>query len=484
MIRKSLALLAVSLVLGGCTTNEATGRSQFTGLMNTQAENQMGSQEQQKVVQQFGELNDAQMQAYVDQICARLQPVLERTDVQYTCTVLDSPVVNAFALPGGYININRGLIAYANNEAELASVIAHEMGHVTARHISERYSQSALTQLGGTALSVALGSTIANQAISMGSNMFLATYSRSQESEADDLGIRYLNKAGYDPMAMAGFLSNLQRESSLEALEQGQEYKEMSSFMSTHPMTSDRIARANAMAANIPAKATETGTDRLMRAVNGLVYGDSAKDGYVRGTEFLHPDMGFAFMVPTNFTTKNAASQVVATSRSGTGAAFIFDGAGKAANQNISDYMTQTWTEGKKLDGLQTMNVNGMNAVTAQIQGSINNKPALMRLVAIEWSTTQVFRFQFAMPQATTPDEIEAMKNVSYSLRRLNANERNAANPKRIAVFPAGAGDTVQSMASRMAFTDGLNEKRFRALNGLNAGDGLVTGRAYKIVTQ
>lgn len=482
-IRKSFALLACCLAVAGCSTNAATGRNQFTGLMNTAQENQQGAQSQAEVEKTYGVVDDPKITAYVQNICARIIPQLERRDVSYRCTVLDSPVVNAFALPGGYVNINRGLLAYAVNEAEVAGVIAHEMGHVTARHIAERYSQATLTQLGGTLASAALGSSAANQLIGLGSNLYLSSYSRSQETEADDLGIRYLNGAGYDPNAMASFLATLTRESALEAAEAGKEYKEMRNFMATHPLTSDRVARARQLAQALPVKGTDTGADRYLAAVDGMVYGDSSKDGYVRGSEFVHPAMGFAFHVPANFAVKNAPEQVTAVARSNSGAAFVFNAAAKPSGLDPATYITQGWAAGKQgLSQVESITVNGMRAATAQIQGTINNAPAQMRLVAVEWSPTQVMRFQFAMPQGTTQGEIEAFKTVTYSLRRISESEKSGAAPMRIAVFTASAGDTAASVAARMPFNDNLKEQRFLTLNGLNPGDALVPGRRYKTV--
>ncbi|NBX66174.1 MAG: peptidase M48 family protein [Proteobacteria bacterium] len=485
MFRKSFALISVCLALAACSTNEATGRSQFTGLMSTASENRIGTEEQQKAQAQFGVVEDAGTQAYVDRICAKLLPGVERRDVNYTCTVLDSPVINAFALPGGYVNINRGILAFANSEAEVAAVLAHEMGHVTAKHISERYSQSALTQLGATALSIGLGSQAANQLIGLGANMYLASYTRGQESEADDLGIRYLNRAGYDPNAMAQFLTALQRAAQLEALEQGEAYKEMRSFMSTHPMTSDRIAKAAATATSYPTKGTNEGVDAHLRAINGLIYGDSPKDGFIRGDEFVHPGLGFAFMVPASFKVKNLPDKIVGQTRGKSGAAFVFDITQKPHGMDPAAYIQQGWTQGKApLEGLEPIDVNGMRGATAQVQGQINGTPALMRLVAIEWSPSEVVRFQMAMPQATSASEIDALKRVSYSLRRLSASERNTISAKRIAIVTAGSGDTVASLTRRMAYNDGLNDQRFRALNGLGANDSVIAGRKYKIIVQ
>ena len=486
MIRKSLllALCAATSFVAACSTNEATGRSQFTGLMNTAHENQFGGSDHQRGEAQFGVYQNAQVQAYVDGLCSRLQQVVERRDVQYKCTVLDSPVVNAFALPGGYININRGLLAYANSEAELVSVLAHEMGHVTARHISERYSTGALTQIGGALASAAIGSSAANQLIGAAGSLYLSSYSRSQESEADGLGIRYLQAAGYDPMAMAGFLSNLQRESQLGAAEQGQEYKEMRSFTADHPLTSDRVAQATQIASNIQGRGTDVGTDRLLSAINGITFGDSAKDGLVVGNEFIQPQMGFAFAIPQGFSVNNGANQITGQARNGSGAAFIFDVAGKPSGMAPDNYLQQWVGTAGRLSNIQNMDVNGMRAATGEAQGAINGKQAALRLVAVEWSPTEAYRFQFGMPQGTSAQDVEAFKTMSYSLRRLSAGEGNNIRTRRLQVVTAMSSDSVQSLASRMAYTDGLQDMRFRALNGLNAGQGVIAGQKYKIVVQ
>lgn len=483
MLRKSFPVLAFSLILAACSTNEATGRRQFTGLMNTQSEIQLGAQEQSKVEQSYG-LADAKLNSYVKGICNKITPHVERKDVSYHCTVLDSPVINAFALPGGYVNVNRGLLAFANSEAEVAAVLGHEMAHVTGRHISERYSHSTLTQLGAAALSIGLGSQEAAQAIGLGANLYLTSYSRSQETEADDLGIRYLSRAGYPPEAMAAFLSALTRSAQLEAAESGQQYQEMTSFLSTHPMTSDRVARAGQMAGQYPAS-NNLGIDRHLNAIDGMVYGDSAAQGFVKGAEFMHPELGFAFKIPSGFNVQNTPQSVVGQARSRSGAAFVFDGASKSASVDPASYIKNVWTQNKlPLEGMQNITVNGMRAATAQTQGAINNTPALMRLVAIEWSPTQVYRFQFAMPQSTPNSEVEALKAVTYSLRQLTQNERASAQPKRIKVVTASASDSVASLARRLPYDDGLNEMRVRALNGLSDGQNLVAGKRYKIIVQ
>ena len=186
---KTILLTSTLITVTACSTNQATGRNQFTGLMPASQESQIGAQEHEKILAQYGGVvKDAALRNYVAAIGQKLVPYTERQDVQYTFTLLDSPVVNAFALPGGYVYITRGILTLANNESELAGVIGHEIGHVTARHSAERYSTSVLTGLGASILSAVINVNGASQALGLGANLYLSSYSRSQEHESDDSG--------------------------------------------------------------------------------------------------------------------------------------------------------------------------------------------------------------------------------------------------------------------------------------------------------
>jgi len=213
---KALLIAGLLPVLAGCTTNPATGEQQFAALMSPQQEVRVGAEEHEKVIKQFGLYNDPALVNYVGEIGRRVTRNTERPDVQYKFFIVDSPIVNAFALPGGYIYVSRGLLALANSEAELAAVLAHETGHIPGRHSAERYSRGVVTSLGAAVLAAAIGNDTASQALGVGSDLFLKSYSRGQENEADSLGMRYLSRAGYDPKAMAAFLANLQEESALQ----------------------------------------------------------------------------------------------------------------------------------------------------------------------------------------------------------------------------------------------------------------------------
>ena len=210
---KSIAVLLALFLLAlmpGCTTNPATGDQSFTALLPADEEAALGAREHPKILAQFGgEYDDPEIAAYVDDIGQRLAALSERPDVNFTFTVLDSPIVNAFAVPGGYIYVSRGLVALADNEAELAGVIGHEIGHVTARHSAQRISRNALLGMGAALFGAAIGDSSATQLLNMGAAAIAQGYSREAELEADMLGIRYLSRGGYDTRAMGTFLGKL-----------------------------------------------------------------------------------------------------------------------------------------------------------------------------------------------------------------------------------------------------------------------------------
>lgn len=471
---------ALSSVFAGCSTNPATGDKQFTALLPMQQEASVGAQEHAKVQETFGDFIEGPVADYVRRVGNRIAPHTERSDVQYKFYVLDSPIVNAFAIPGGYIYVSRGLLALANDEAELAAVLAHEIGHVTGRHAAERVSQGFLVGLGAAVLGAATGSSDVAQAAGLGSELYIKSYSRGQEHQADELGVRYLHRAGYDPGAMASFLASMGAEAALEQKISGTSAPAFSYF-STHPQTSDRVAEATAEARKYgPAGQGETGRNAYLAAVDNLVYGDSAAQGFVRGQEFYHPGIGFTFRVPGGFKMTNTPEQVVADN--GQGTIILFDAAGDTAQRSPYAYLTQGWLKGETVDA-EAIEINGMRAATASFGGTVRNRSATIRVVAIEWQPGKFFRFQMAIPQNAGGSIVEELKRTTYSFRRMTDSEKLKIKPKRLRVVTASAGDNLGTMAGRMAFPD-YREAWFRVLNGLSGNAGPQAGQQYKIVTE
>lgn len=473
------ALLMVSVMMAGsCSVNPATGQQQFTGLLPASQEASIGASEHEKVKATYGEFITGPIADYVSQLGQKIAANTERSDVQYKFYVIDSPIVNAFAIPGGYVYISRGLIALANNEAELAGVIAHEIGHITGRHAAARMSQGALVGIGAAILSAATGSQALGQAANMGSDLYIKSYSRGQENEADNLGVRYLAKAGYDAKAMASFLASLDAQTKLDQRIAGKSEGAGLNYFSTHPVTSERVSLASADAAQYQGGVLNR--EVFMQRVNGIAYGDSAEQGFERNGTFFHPKMGFAFSIPSGFTIQNNPSELVGVHSSG--ALFIMDAGRDDQGRDPMAYLTQNWMKDKPPAGAENITINGMRAATAAFAGTANGKAVTIRVVAIEWKAGQYFRFQMAVPDNAGADVVEGLKRTTYSFRTMTDAERNSIKPLRVRTFTAGAGDSVAAAAGKMSFPS-YREERFRVLNGLPSG-GLTAGQVYKVVTE
>lgn len=478
---KAVFVAGLLLFLVACSVNPATGQKQFTALMSPAQEIKVGAQEHQKIVRSFGILPSSHpVQIYVSKVGQKVAVDTERPDVRYQFFVLDSPTMNAFALPGGYVYVTRGLLAQANSEAELASVLAHEIAHITARHSAERYSRGVLTTLGAIAVAAAADSSQVAQAAGIGSDLYIKSYSRQQESQADELGIRYLHRAGYTPEAMASFLSHLGAHDHLQGQITGRGSQKGLGYFSTHPHTQDRVVQAKGIASQYPQNANDVNRDRYLQAIDGITYGDSEKQGFARGQDFYHPQMGFTFKVPSGFTLNNQPQQIVATSPSG--AIVIFDA---AANQNRVDplsYMTKNWMREQQLSGAERITINGMEAATASFPGKVSGRDVTIRIVAIAWSPDRFFRFQMATPRGASASLLDELKRTTYSVRPMTAQEKQTVKPYRLKAVTAQAGDTIASLSRMMPFDD-HRELRLRVLNGLAPAEQLVPGRRYKMIS-
>jgi predicted Zn-dependent protease len=479
----ALLALAAPVLLGGCATAPATGRTFFTGGMSAEDEVRLGSQEHAKIVPQFGGVYDnAALSAYVTSIGNLLVQTSEIPDQKFTFTVLDSPIVNAFALPGGYVYVTRGLLALADSEAEVAGVLAHEIGHVTARHSAERYGQALAANLAGVGLGVLLGNSAVSETFNAASAVALRSFSRDQEYEADFLGVRYLSRAGFDTQAMAGFLSKLQADSRLEAEIAGQPGKaDEFNIMQTHPRTADRIRQAINQAGTTSVKDPIVGRDVYLGKIDGLLYGDNPDQGLIRGRQFLHPKLRFAFEVPKDFRLLNSAERVLA--RGPDGAGIIFDQAREAGTGSMTAYMTQVWAKGVALQGVEAITINGMAAATGQVSVQSRGGPRDLRLVAIRYDDNAVYRLLFITPPKLTDSLSLPFRETTYSFRKLSAAEAAALKPWRMVRHTVRPGETAASVAARMPFAD-YRLERFRVFNGLSETSTLPAGATVKTVVE
>jgi len=438
----------------------------------------------QAAVVQFGGLyQDAELQRYVESIGRLLVSTTETPNDPFTFGLLDSDIVNAFSMPGGYVFVTRGLLALANNEAELASVIGHEIGHVTARHASSRETRGVIAQLGAGLLGVLLGNpTIANAA-GAGAQLYLQKYSRDQEFEADQRGIGYMARAGYDTRASPAFLADLERWMQVEGRASGKEMGDAAyNMLADHPRTVDRVERARELAAAQQVKSPMTERQIYLKKIDGLVFGDDPSQGVVRDRTFIHPELRFAFDVPPGFHISNTPAQVHAEGPGG--ATIVFDQSPRPFDGPADEYIARAWAQNLRLGPVERIDVNGLEGATAATRAQTKDgAEADLRLVAIRFGRGTFYRFLFVSPPNVTPRVADAFRSTTYSFRRLSEKEVAGIRPMRIRTATSRPGDTVDSLAARMPFRE-LQRERFMALNAIDQPGPLPPGIGFKLVVE
>jgi len=478
-----LVLALAGPSLAGCEVNPATGRTTFTGLMSPAEEARVGAEQHPEVIKEFGGVySDAALSGYVAGIGQRLALASEQPGMRWTFTVLNNDLVNAFSLPGGYVYVTRGLMALAENEAELAGVMAHEIGHVTARHVAERYTQAQLANVGLFGVGILTGS----QGVVSGGGAVAAaalqSFSRDQEFEADSLGVRYLIRAGYDPNAMASFLRKLEADSALEAQLAGRPGTgDDVDIMSTHPRTTDRVERAVQAAGGRPPGTPDArvgGRDFLMH-IDGLYVDGDPQNGIIKNRRFVHPALRFAFEVPPGFRLVNGEDQVLARGPNKALILFTLDRRGGTAD--AATYLQRVWAPRVAFSNVERITVNGLDGATASVRAQSSKGQYDLRLVALRGDGGTVYRLLFLTAVADTARLSEGLRRTTYSFAQLTPAQAAAARPYRLHIVTVKAGDTVESLAQRMPYDD-YRLERFRTLNGLAAGERVRPGQLVKLV--
>ena len=471
---------AAALGLASCTTNPETGRSQFTAFMDAEDEARVGAEQHPQLVETFGgAYKDAALARYVGRIGGALALNAKTSVRNFTFTVLDSDIVNAFAMPGGYVYVSRGLLALCRNEAEMAGVVGHEIGHVTARHSAERYSRGTLAQLGAAGVGILgaifTGSNALGQVANAGAGLYLASWSRDQEFESDMLGVRYNALAGYDPDAMASFLGQLRTSSRLDAQIRGVDpgVVDQTNYLATHPRTVERVQAAERQAGRF-ADGGATRESEYLRAIEGMVFGDQPSQGVRRGRTFTHPDLRMEFTAPDGFVLVNGQKAVQAFHSNGS--VIVYD-LGKFEGRNAADYLRGAFKQAP-LSGLERLEVNGLDAATAKTGGQSGRVD--VQLVAIR-DGEKVHRFQFASPQNQTRAMSEGFRRTTYSFRKISQREAQAVKPMRVDIVTARSGDTPSRLASRLPF-DTFKLERWELLNGRSRNDPIRAGEKLKTI--
>jgi predicted Zn-dependent protease len=488
-----LGLGAMTLFACEPADTRRAGLMPETSAVRSASEQREGDQAHSKIVARFGGVyqND-RVTAYVNSIGQRIARVSAQPAARWTFTVLDTPAVNAFAVPGGYVYVTRGLVALAGDEAQLAGVLGHEIGHVAAGHSALRRKRGTTAGIGLLAGAIGLSVLGVNPQVAGGlmdigqaaAGGYLAQNSRGDELDADNLGIRYLARAGYDPHAQADFLDRLSASAELQTRIAGGSYNpNRVDFFASHPATGPRTRQAIQVAQAAGAVGT-VGANRnrkgFLAAIDNMVYGDSAAQGFVDGRTFSHPKLRFTYTAPPGFTITNSANAVVATGPRKS--RFIMDG-DRNRGGALTDYIRGVWAPGLakqfrsgRLAGLRRERINGLDAASAVMPVQLGNQTYDALLVAYRIDG-KLYRITGLAPRGS--GLLPAMDAAARSFRRLSTAEAGRLREKRIDIVPARG--SVESMARRMNF-DNYQVERFRLLNGLRPGEPLRAGERVKIV--
>lgn len=460
-----LAVLAGTMLwLAGCVSAPVSGSRPQASVPAGFPEAALGA-ERTHLIDSFGGpyRANASTERLVRDLVDRIVAASDDPAQRYRITFLNSSSPNAFALPNGELYVTRGLLALANDTSELAAVLAHEVAHVTANHAVRRAEvERAASSLPAPLVQEGLSAPDVTRFV-------VASFSRGQELEADEIGIRTIAKAGYDPYGAARFLSSLARQTAYSGMSRG---SGRFSFLSSHPTTPQRIAVALEAARDTAIKTPgEADRTRYLQAINGLAFGDDPSGGVIRGRRFLHPRFDFTVTAPDGFTLENSSEALIGLSSDGASALRL-----DIVQSNASPEMALTsgWIDGTHLESVDKITINGFEGATALATGP----EWTFRLTAIR-KGTNLFRIIFAA--RTLSPALDKMFLASIgSFRTLDADETASMRPQHIEIVLAGADDTVDSLSSRMSGIEKPGD-HFLLLNGLERPR-IKAGELYKIL--
>jgi predicted Zn-dependent protease len=473
--RRGLAFV-LAVLLAGCTSMPDIKQVSLpVPQAATQAETQPAEErEHLRILAAYGGIyENARLQATIEKTVDRLVAASERPDLKYKVTILNSPAINAFALPNGHLYVTRGLIALANDKSELASVLAHEMGHVIARHAAIREDQARQAALISHVVSDVLSDPQMGALALAKSKLTLASFSRAQEFEADGIGVGISARAGFDPFGASRFLTDMQRNADLKPAAGSGEAR-APDFLTTHPATPERVKNALANARQFSGPGSgERDRDEYLSDVDALAYGEDPSEGFVRGRRFLHPKLSFTFLAPPGFTLDNTSQAVLGLN--GGDEAMRIDVVSVPAEQSLPAYLKSGWMEKVDPTSVEEFSVNGFPAATA----TATDDGWSFRLFAVRFGS-DVYRFIFAAKNRTAQVDRSFRESIA-TFRRMSLQESEQVQPLRLKIVTVGPNDTVESMARRMAAVDHTLD-RFRVLNGLGPHDTLKPGAKVKVV--
>jgi len=463
------AVFAASV--SGCAQNAATGKSQLN-FYSEASEIKMGREADAEISQQMGVVDDAGLQSYVSRVGMELAAKSERPNLPWSFKVMDDPMVNAFALPGGFIYVTRGILGHLTSEAELASVLGHEIGHVTAQHSMNQMSKAQLAQ-GGLLVGAVLSPQVAQaaQLASQGLQLLFLKYSRDDESQADDLGLRYMSSGGYETREMPKVFSLLEKVSQ----QQGGEGR-VPSWLSSHPNPGDRVKKSNQRIAERNYGAGEVRGPSFVQEIDGLVYGNDPRLGYFENGVFYHPDLRFQVRFPKGWRGANEASRVVAVHPDNVAMIEL-----SVTNQSSPEEAARNLEQmqGVSAQGSRRVSVHGMNAVRSDFEVPREGATPLEGAALFVSHQNKVYRLMGLATQESARSVSGAIGDAMGSFAALTDPDRLNAQPQRIELVRLPSTMSFDEFARR--YPSDVPIERLALINGIdNRGASIPAGTAMK----
>ena len=456
-----------------CSINPVTGKKEIS-LISEQGEIALGENTDKQVRAQYGVYFDPVLTGYVERVGSKLVPFTHRPHLTYHFAVLDTPVINAFAAPGGYIYVTRGVLAMMNSEAELAVLLGHELGHVNARHSVSKMSQLIIVQLG-----LAVGSALSEEfakfsgLASIGVQLLFLKFSRNDEREADRLGVDYSRNSGYNPAQMINFFSSLQ---SLGDLSGGHS---LPGFLSTHPLTSERIENTKAILLESDSR-LQYGREPYFSQIDNMIYGSDPRQGFVEGRTFYHPQMRFYFSIPQGWAVQNTPANVTLVSEDGNAAVVLL---AEQSNEGIRDYAKKKASsfEGHILQSERSQTINGMTSYLQSLDVPQQEGENLRVILSCIKKGEYVYSFASLSTVSKFSSYDYTFGTVVGSFRELTDRTYLNRQPARITVIKANGKQTLQSIFQRAGMNKDLWQK-FAIMNGMQLNQRPESGQSVKIL--
>jgi predicted Zn-dependent protease len=473
-LRSPLAwILASSITLAGCAINPATGKRQLM-LISERQEIELGRENDRAVVSQMGLYDDPELAAYVAELGRKLAATSERPDFDWTFRVVDDPVVNAFALPGGYIYVTRGIMAHFDDEAELVGVLGHEIGHVTARHSANQLSKAQLAQVGLAAATVLAPPEAAGlgDLAGQGLGLLFLKFGRDDERQADELGVRYMRNAGYDPRPMIEVFRTLERVGVASGAQA------VPNWMSTHPAPENRAAwiEANLGTSDTAPATTPAARAAYLERLDGVVFGNDPREGFFRGNLFLHPGMDFQLAFPQGWKTQNTKQAVLGAAPRGDAIVGITLTEATTPQQGLDRFFSEQSIARKPpeiaaIHGKPTAGY-GFRAST---EGGV-----LAGVVAFVGHGNRVFQLIGYAAEPLWPQYEAAVRSTVGSFQQLADRSAKEIEPARVSIVKPTRSMSPQEFAE--AFDASVAPETLALINQLDEGDSFLAGVPYKVV--